>query len=217
VGRAGAAIVPGVFNTGVTINNNTLAPLGSNDIHYMIVSAPAPFVTPFAPFVSNPPNAAWAANTATSQWISPTTSGNDFQPAGNFDYRTTFSLAGFNPASARISGAFAGDDQVTSILLNGIALVPPVLGPPNPGFGALTAFGPAMGAFAAGTNTLDIIVNNLNGPSGLQLQVQVTADPLVGPVGTVPEPASLLVFGLGNLAAGFYGWRRRRALATPAA
>ena len=66
VGRARADLVPGVFNTGVTVDNNTLQTPGLGDLHYTIISGP--LLT--GPFVSNPPNVMWAANTAHSQWIS---------------------------------------------------------------------------------------------------------------------------------------------------
>ena len=66
-------------------------------------------------------------------------------------------------------------------------------------FGQLTAF-MIDGGFVQGTNTLDFMVNNGGGPTGLYVEISGTAD--------VPEPSSILLLGGGLLSAAV-GIRRR--------
>ena len=93
--------------------------------------------------------------------------------------------------------------QASQSIINGVDTGKGTPSAPTFGFGALTPFTISSG-FVAGVNTLDFIVPNVGGPSGLQVQISGTAT-------AVPEPSgfqSALAGGLIVSAAGL--WRQRR-------
>lgn len=63
-----------------------------------------------------------------SDWIGPNNDTALGGPAGLYDYRTTFSLSGLDPATATLSGFWPTDNKGINILLNGVATgdVPPI-------------------------------------------------------------------------------------------
>jgi hypothetical protein len=71
-------------------------------------------------------------------------------------------------------------------------------------FVAWTALTINSGFFVAGVNTLDFIVNNGGGPTGLRVEISGTADPTGT---TIPEPVSFVLLGAGL---GALGMLRRR-------
>jgi hypothetical protein len=188
---AHAANIP-VFGTGLN-DSGSLLTTETKDPHYTLVLNPqggnGPYVTDTSnyPFI-NPshPNTIWVANTSTSQWISPQptyVAGGAADASGDYDYRTTFSMAGLDPTSAVISGKFAVDAAVTDVLINGISTG--INGDPQTSFTNFTI----SSGFLFGNNTLDFLVHNnvlANGnTTGIQVQMTGTANALV------PEPASL--------------------------
>lgn len=207
---AQAAPITGLFNTGV---NNSGVLLGNNatDPHYTLVTSSGPFAGGLLPGATRTlvadgfPIPPWVANSATSRWITPiSTDGDGNGPQGNHIYRTTFDLTGLNPATARITGQWASDNDGLGILLNGVPT-----GNTIPGEFAFQALSPFTinSGFVAGINTLDFVVLNRGGPTGLRVQgIAGTADQ----VAAVPEPAAVGVFGL--VAAAALGCRRRRAV-----
>jgi hypothetical protein len=131
----------------------------------------------------------WMANSATSTWISAQADQSAFPNdvgQGNYAFRTTFDLNGFDPASAQISGQWAVDDLGLDILINGAST----------GFthNHTLTFGSfsITAGFVAGLNTLDFLVRNepfggdIN-PMGLRVELSGTADPV-----PVPETLTLL-------------------------
>jgi hypothetical protein len=188
-----------IFNTGVNGSGTPLANGTIGDSHYTLISVPsggtAIQVLTSAGGFPIPP---WLADDAVSAWIGPNNNEDDFGPAGSFTYRTTFTLSGFNPATASLVGKWATDDFGTNILLNGVST-----GNASGGFSSWSAFTINSG-FVAGVNTLDFVVSNgiADGPTGLRVEVTGTADPT-----GVPEPASFLLLGAGLAAFGIF--RRR--------
>jgi len=181
--------IPGVFSSGVDNSGNLLS-VGESDPHWTISSSPIGVV----PAIAASREHDWVANTASSQWINATGIGEDSEPAGLYIYTLTFSLSGFDPATAQISGEWASDNE-SEIYLNGIDT-----GYSNSTdeFGALDPFS-ITSDFVAGQNELQFYVTQNPGggtnPEGLQVNIfSATAEP-------VPEPATLSFFGLFALAA----------------
>jgi hypothetical protein len=190
---ANAAVytIPGVFSTGVDDTGTTLAP-GTVDPHYVITSSPA---GASSARVTDPYFMWWNLSPTSSAWIND--SGTDASAvAGNYAYTLTFSLQGFDPATASITGNW-GSDNVSTIFLNGIHTG---FTHSDPGFFEFDAFALTSG-FVSGLNTLTFLVTNdpsddIN-PTGLLVQIQSA---------TVPEPCSLALLGLFGAA---WVWRKK--------
>jgi hypothetical protein len=81
-------------------------------------------------------------------------------PSGNVAYETKFDLTGNDLSKIKISGGLAADNSVT-VYLNGANA-----GVIAPSYASLTAFTLTSG-FVQGVNTLDFVVTNGTGPTGL--------------------------------------------------
>lgn len=152
-----AELVPGLFNTGVDDARVGL-PSGSVDPHWTLAgSADAGFPGPAA-YVLNDvgfPIPPWMANDEISKWIAPQASQGSGNMEGDYVYRTTFSLDGFDPATTVLSGEWSSDNVGGDILVNGVSS-----GQANTGnFGAWSPFRVTSG-FHTGVNTIDFKVNN---------------------------------------------------------
>jgi len=207
-----------IFNTG-TLFNGVVAPGGTiGDPHYTLVSVPGGSTSILVRTAGAFPIPPWIGNDALSAWIGPNNDNSLDGPPGNYDYRTTFDLTGLVPSTASLIGAWAMDNSGVSILLNGVATGitrpdPSLTGAPFMSFGNFSI----TSGFVAGVNTLDFIINNdrVNGgtspnPTGLRVEISGTAasDLEPGPTASVPEPASLVLFGVGF--AGVYLLGRNR-------
>jgi hypothetical protein len=165
--------IPTIFNTGADANHDTLSP-GVPDPHYLLTvsaqSAPPP--PPIAATViQNHP--AWLANDTLSSWIGPVNPGTANVQAGEYRYRTTFDLAGFDPAAAQIALSVAADNRVNDVLLNGASS--------GVSFVGFSGFSPdfilATG-FIGGTNTLEFVTANdttTPNPAGFRARLNGTA------------------------------------------
>jgi len=134
-------------------------------------------------------------NNSMSAWIAPTP---DTQVSGdllgsfNYQYETLFDLTGFNPATARLAGRWATDDQGVDILINGVSS-----GQVNTAlFASWTSFEITSG-FVAGTNRLTFVVNNAGeaptvNPSGVRAELWGSA---LLDISYSPAPPILSVFG----------------------
>jgi PEP-CTERM motif len=186
------AVTPSFANS-ITIYS-TGAGLGSggvSDPNYQVFSAPSG--VPVGGQALTLIDSGWVAAPAGTQWINPF-GDTENAPAGYYDYRTTFSLTGLDPGTASLSGYWAADNGA-SILLNGSAAVGTGTIIPSPyGFKNLTAF-TITGGFQPGLNTLDFVVYNESGETGLVAEITGTASP-------APEPSSLLLMGSGLIGLG---------------
>ena len=195
-----AAPITTLFNTGVNAYGATL-PNNAAETHYSLASVPGGTTGVRVMTSANGyPGNAWLGDNTTSAWIGPNSDSVLNGPAGTYDYRTTFSLAGMIASTASIIGRWSADDTGVDIKLNGIST-----GNTAGGFQSFYNFSITSG-FVDGLNTLDFIVCNTPGnssnPTGLRVEMSGTANP-------VPEPASLAL-----LAGGLFGlalFRRKGA------
>ncbi len=131
-------------------------------------------------------------------------------PGGAYQYRATFDLTGFVPATLVISGVWAADGYGADILINGKSTgVTTVV--PSPGVGSnyaelapftITNGSCAGGCFKPGLNTLVLSVFN----GGFETGVLFYA---TGDAEHHPEPATAILFAGGLLVLGLM--LRRRA------
>lgn len=189
-----------IFNTGVDASG-VIVPGGTvGDLHYSLISAPPDAVSTIKAetHASGFPFGIWSGDNTLSRWIGPNTQYLN-GPAGNYIYRTTFDLGGLDPLTAVLNGLWATDDVGLDILINGASTGHTIT---YPGYTAFSSFTISNG-FIAGVNTLDFVLTNLGGPTGLRVQVTGSANAAA----TVPEPATL-----GLLASGLFGlaFSRRR-------
>lgn len=197
---ASGAAIPGLYNTGVSDANVTLAN-GAVDPHWRLIQSPdasVPGPNAFVvtdtlfPIVAGP----WLASSAASKWIGPMANQSTGNLPGDYKYRITFSLAGLEPSTAVVTGRWTSDNGGPEVLLNGSPT----------GFtsdGSFGAFGNSFtinSGFIDGTNTLDFVVNNAGAganPTAFRLEfLSATAD-VQPPPGTPPtitsHPASVTV------------------------
>ncbi len=187
-----------LFNTGV---DEAGTPLGNTaaDPHYILTSVPSGTSGVRVANSSNGfPIPPWIGDNSLSAWIGPNSDAALNGPIGDYIYETTFNLSGLTASTASIAGQWSVDNAGSDILLNGVSS-----GSTAAGFNKFDAFKITNG-FHDGLNTLDFVVRNFGGPTGLRVEMTGTADST-----SVPEPVSLAVLGSGLFAAGLF--RRKRA------
>lgn len=200
--NASFVAIPNLYNTGVEPPGVLLGNSGSVNA-YTLVSKPASSTASLIAITSAGgfPIGPWIGDNSTSRWIRPNNP-NDNDPSGNYVFRTTFDLTGFQSSTASITGRFATDNS-GRILLNGTDI-----GAASSGFASWTNFSilSSSNLFVSGLNTLEFLVNNASGSSGNPVGLRVE---MSGLVNAIPEPASALMFAMGIPAASLFLRRRR--------
>ncbi|WP_439625042.1 RHS repeat-associated core domain-containing protein [Gemmata sp.] len=165
VTNAGSAPNP----TGLRVEWDPIGP--AVDPHWTVVSAPTSTLVGPAKVVPAGayPFPLWVANDDNSRWVAPlATSADGSGPVGTYAFQTTFSLAGYDPATAALTGRWSADNQGVEAYLNGVPLGLTVTGP-DPGTGVeayrgyadfAVAAGTGGAVFLPGTNTLTFVLRN---------------------------------------------------------
>src|SRR5262245_46043523 len=203
------APIPGLFGTGADNNRPLMAP-GAVDPHYkLITSADTSFPGPDSivvnddfPISGQAGNGPWLTNGPLSRWIGPqadqtccglgTAGGNGGNLPGDYVYRISFDMTGFDLSSVRIVGQWACASKGTDIKINGASTgnkISPFPPQPSESWHPFTI----SSGFVDGVNTLDFLVNRSSGkyPTGLRADVSGTGTLL-------PKPVSIPgVFGTG--------------------
>jgi hypothetical protein len=179
-----------LYNTGVDSSGNVLSE-GTVDPFYTLTSVPSGSSSTVVGFTSagGYPIGPWYGDDALSTWIGPNNDAQADGPVGYYDYQTTFNLTGFNLNTVSIGGQVAVDDVLVNILLNGVPLG--YTAPWNTWTQFTIDQANAAGDFVAGINTLDFIVDNYQGPTGLRVEFN-SVDPQ-------PVPDSGLGIGISGL------------------
>ena len=192
---ASAVPLGGLFNTGVDASANAWLIPGVPDLHYTVTASPSGAFIPVDTDDTVFPFPPWVANNPFSRWIGPAAPAAN-GPAGFYNYRTTVNV----PANAilstvMISGLWGTDDPGNDILINGSST-----GQVSAGFTSLVPFAINSG-FVFGLNTIDFLLFNAGGPTGLRV------DQISGKY-QIPEPAALTALVGGSLILLLRGRRR---------
>ena len=171
----GSVAIPDLYNTGINSEREVL-PDGADDSHYILISSadikyPGPETK--VSLSTGFPMDRWVPNSQYSKWIAPRTDAVNFNEIGLYVYRTKFDLSKFKYNSAVIRGLWSSDNNGVDILINGKSTG---FYTPIEAYYGMFPFEITEG-FVEGINTLDFVVNNVNAPTGLRVELNGQADP----------------------------------------
>ncbi len=167
--------IPDLYNTGVD-NQRYILSDGSTDMHYMLMSsADVNYPGPEAKVSLSTgfPMERWFPNNELSKWIAPRTDAGKFNEVGVYIYRIRFDLSKFKPETAIIRGLWSSDNNGVDILINGnsTGYITPI-----EAYYGMFPFEIKSG-YTGGINTIDFVVNNVNAPTGLRVEIKGMAEP----------------------------------------
>ena len=201
VGTAPADDISTLYNTGVD-NAGTPLPEDAPDSHWSLVAPGAQVGSPLVQTAAGGfPVPPWLGDSADSAWITtlnPTALG-PTNVTREYHYQTTFSLAGFDPTTAAISGQASQDNTLLDVLINGSSAG---ISESAVSFGGWSPFSFDAADIAllnGGDNTLTFIVQSATLDGGDDY-TSVRVEFLEKSARLVPEPSSLSLLGLGGLA-----------------
>ena len=177
--------IPTLYNTGVNDDYELLDDLTPDPHYKLVVNPDSDVIHPFVVKSDEFPIPPWLANGPDSKWLTVREGENANGINGNYTYRTSFDLTGFDLETVYIDMGWSTDDAGVNVLLNGEPMRDI---DDNP----MTIVGAGFGGWAyhtiesdqrfiSGINTLDFLV--LNGgtqvnPTGLRVEFVADADPL---------------------------------------
>ncbi len=192
----GASRIPGLFGTGLASDGSLLGPSGEVDPHYTLIESADPEFSgpdavtldagfPVGPWIEEGEDSAFPG----SRWIAPRAAQSQGNNGGVYRYQTSFSLAGFDPDTVKISGRWATDDAGMGIFLNGEDLFIS-----SNGFVDWAEFEITEG-FREGENTLEFAVENggeARNPTGLRVDILDASGERTGgaPPSIIAQPQS---------------------------
>ncbi len=205
---AQAASIGGLKNTGADSAS------GSQDLNYALVGSPTTaLIIGGYGWDAASINAAWDANNATSQWLTPEQDGNaslDPTVSGFYTWKLKFDLTGFDSSTASFSARYRTDNAGT-VSLNGTNLGANITDPQSYSSSVpWMAFSASSPLFVSGVNELTFTVQNdfqpVGNPSGIRVEF------LSSMVSAVPEPEGLVLAmaGIGLLSLSASRTRRTR-------
>jgi len=154
------------YSTGVGLK------AGEKDPHWMLTSTPDQSAAMPKPTWVCRTQPAYIPDDERSKWLS-TSPKLPLLSAGDYVFSTTFDLTGFDPTTAKLRLAYAVDDEVVEVRLNGQVTPVNQVGTAN----WSSAMHPMEldAGFVSGVNALDVIVHNAANEMGLKAELYGTA------------------------------------------
>jgi hypothetical protein len=179
------AALPVIRSTGTDAAGSLLSE-GAIDPNWTITAKPGGVTGSFPAFATKG-DPVWFPNRNSSRWISTKPDARTNELPGNYTYRTSFDLTGYDLTTVQIRMQISVDDELVDVKLNGQST-----GLKVPIFADGSAFMMSRemqitSGFVAGMNTLEFIVNNQNvgnNPTGIQAQMEFASVPQRLPVPT---------------------------------